>query len=238
MLRGEVDQRAPRLHGIGGAGRVIRINHHQRTRSRRDQTVEYGRHPAASQLLEGPVKHGPRADLCEHRGVKRVGRNGNQDLVTGPCERRQRQLDPFGCARRDDHPVGMHRHAAADAFRRHRFARLEDPRRWRVAVVAIAHRALDGVDHVLGGAEAKEDGIANIEVANLPSRGLDLPRLRNNVANGIAEATHAFGDRNRGRHSRHHLWIVAPSAMRLRSKDEAGLLRSNSVIRCGAQVPP
>ena len=98
---------------------------------------------------------------------------------------------PFGCAGRDHHAIGGHRHAALQALGGDRLARRQDADRRRVAVVAVAHRALDRLDHVRRRPEAERDRIADIEVADLPPGRLDLPGLGDDVPDGVHEAADA-----------------------------------------------
>ena len=92
-------------------------------------------------------------------------------------------------------------HSAATASRA---ARMPDRR--RIAVVAVAHRALDRLDHVGRRLESEDDRIADVQVPDLPAGGFDLPRLGDDVADGVDEAADAAGDGNAdGRAPRSHV---------------------------------
>jgi hypothetical protein len=51
--------------------------------------------------------------------------------------------------------------------------------------MAVRHRTLNGVYHVLWRLESERYGIADIEVANTSAAGLNGPCLGNDVANRI-----------------------------------------------------
>ena len=142
----------------------------------------------------GPIEDRAGANLREDRRVERIGRHRDQNLVARPGQRRQRELDAFGRAGRNDDAIGRHRHAALVAFGGDRFARREDPDRRRIAVVPVPHRALDGLDHVRRRPEPEGDRIADIEVADFPAGGFDFPRLGDDVPDGVDEAADAAGD--------------------------------------------
>ena len=139
-----------------------------------------------------------RSDFREHRGVKRIRRDRNEDLVAWPRERRQRKLDPFGRAGRDHHAIGRHRHAALNALRRDRLTRREDAHRRRVAVVSVPQGPLDRLNHVRRRLEPEFDRIADIEVPDFPPGGFDLVRFRDDVPDGIHEAARRGGNRDDG----------------------------------------
>ena len=144
----EVEQRAPGRRGAARAGRVVRVDHDERARGRRDeaaQVIEVG-HPAARRI-EAVVAR-PRAELGEYRREQRVGRQRHQHFAALVDERRQRKLDTFRRARGDEHAIGRHRKAPGGVLGRDRLARRRDSRRGSVPIVAVAHRALDGFDQV------------------------------------------------------------------------------------------
>ena len=86
------------------------------------------------------------------------------------------------------------REALARELGRDRFARRRDARRRAVAVVAVAHGALDGGDQVRRRLETERVGVANVQVAHAEAGGLDALRLEDDVADGVAEAVDAARD--------------------------------------------
>ncbi len=96
---GELDERASRRFRIHGAGRIVRVDEHDRACCRRDQSphVVEVRHPVPRRV--GAVVDGARAELAEHRGVERIGGRRHEHLVAGVRERAQRELDAFRRAR-------------------------------------------------------------------------------------------------------------------------------------------
>ena len=153
------------------------------------------RHPPARGIR--PVEPRARADLREHRRVQRVGRHRHEHFAAGVDHRRQGELDAFGGAGGEEHAIGAHGEAARRVLGRHRLARRRQTRRRAVAVVAVAHRAFDGLDEVERGVEAEGDGVADVQIADtLPGR-LDPLRLGNDVSDGVREAVDALSDRNR-----------------------------------------
>jgi hypothetical protein len=64
--------------------------------------------------------------------------------------------------------------------------------------VAVAHRALDRLDHVRRRLEPEGNRVADIEVADLLAGRLDLSRLRDDVADGVDEAADAARDGDGG----------------------------------------
>ena len=100
----------------------------------------------------------------------------------------------FRRARRDEHAIGRDREAAAGELGRHRFARRRDARRRAVAVVAVAHGALDGGDQVRRRLEPERVGVADVQIAHAAAGGLDALRLSHDVADGVAEAVDAARD--------------------------------------------
>jgi hypothetical protein len=194
----QLDQRPAHVGRICGARGIVGIDDHERARRRRHPPLDVVqvRQPAVRGIR--PVVDRSRADLGEHGGVERIGRRRHEDFVARLRQRGQRQLDAFGRARGDQHAVGRDRHAAARQLAGHRFTGGVDADRGLVAVVAVAHRALDRLDHVRRRLEAEGDGVADIEVADLASRGFDLFRLDDDVPDGVAEAVDAARDRDRG----------------------------------------
>ena len=97
------------------------------------------------------------------------------------------------------------------------FPRGRDAVRGQVAVVAVRHRPLDGVYHVLRRLKSKRHGISDIEVANAHAAGLNRPCLGNDVADRIRKAVDPCRDGNRSRclrrqHSRSILHGALPPA--------------------------
>ena len=72
-----------------------------------------------------------------------------------------------------------------------------DARRRAVAVVAVAHRLLDGLDQVRRRLEAERDRVADVQVLHRLAGGLDFLRLGDDVADGVGEPVDAAGDRER-----------------------------------------
>jgi hypothetical protein len=54
--------------------------------------------------------------------------------------------------------------------------------------MAVAHRALDGRNHVRRRAEPERDRVADVQVTNPCSRGLHSLRFDNDISDGVTEA--------------------------------------------------
>ena len=114
VLLGDVDQRPPHLVGINRAGGVVGIDHHQRARLRGDDPLEVLQIRLPPVGVVGPVVHGGRADLRQHRGVQRIRGRGDEHLFAFVHDRGQRELDAFRSAGGDEHAIGgRSRHRAA-----------------------------------------------------------------------------------------------------------------------------
>ena len=206
VLFREIDQRAAGFGRICRAGRVVRIDDDKRPRRRGDEAAHVFdvRLPAFRRI--GPVEHGAGANLREHRRIEGISGYGNQHFVTRARHGGQCELDALGGAGGDHHPIRRHRHAALQALGRDRFAGRQDADRRRVAVVALAHRALDRFDHVRRRPKAERDRIADVQIPDLPPGRLDLTGLGDDVPDGIDETADpgvdANGSRGAGRHRR------------------------------------
>ena len=82
-------------------------------------------------------------------------------------------------------------------------AGVENARRRRVTVVAVAHGPDHRLDEVRRRLEAEGDRVADVEVAYSLTRGLDFTCLGDYVPDRVGEAAHARGDRNGGRNNSH-----------------------------------
>ena len=135
-------------------------------RGRRDEAVhviEIGR-PSARRI--GAVEAGARAELREHRRVQRIRRHRHQHVAVLVDDRAQGQIDRFRRAGGDEHAVGGDRESAGRVLVGDRFTGLGEAGRRSVAVVAVAHRALDRGDEVRRRLESERDRIADVEIAN------------------------------------------------------------------------
>ena len=166
MTVGQLDHGASGFERIARARRVVRVDHDERARLRRDQAshVVDVRHPPAVRV--GAVEHGSSADFREHSRVQWIGRHWDQNVVARLGERGQRQFDPFRRARRDYHTVGRHRHSPPVTFGRDRLASRQDADRRRVAILATANRPVDRFNEVRRRFEAERNRVADIKVAD------------------------------------------------------------------------
>jgi hypothetical protein len=64
-------------------------------------------------------------------------------------------------------------------------AGFENARGGQIAVVAVSHGALGGLDEVRGGLISERDWIADIQISDAPSECFDRPRFRNDVTNRV-----------------------------------------------------
>ena len=124
---------------------------------------------------------------------------GTSTSPSGVDERRQRELDAFRRAGRDEHAIGVDRKAACRELRGDRFARRREALRRPVAVVAVAQRALDGLDQMRRRLEIERDRVADVEVSHAHAGRFDPLRFGDDVADGVGETVDALGDRNRRR---------------------------------------
>ena len=195
---GDLDESPAHFSGIRRPGRIVRIDDDERTRRRGDETANVieVRKPAAIRV--GAVERRRGTNLREDGGVERIGRDGDEHLVAGPSQRGQRQLDPFRGSRGDDHAVGRHLHPASRAFRGNRLPSGRDPDRGRIAVLAVAHGALDRLDHVGWRPETERNGVADVQIANFAAGGFNFLGLGNDIADGVDEPGHPGGHRDRG----------------------------------------
>ena len=189
-----------------------------------------------------PIEHRPRADLGEHGGIERIRRHRDQHFVARPRERGEGELDAFRGPRGDDHAIRVERHAAPRALGGDRFARRRDADRRRVAVVPVADGAFDRLDEVRRGAEPEGDRVADVQVADLAAGRLDLPRLRDDVADGVDEAADAAGNRDRGGRAGQASGILPATASERRvtgavSWRALGYARGKSVTACKSDRP-
>ena len=138
-----------------------------------------------------------RPELAEHRRVEGIGRHRHEDFVPAVADDAEREVDALRGPGREHDPLGRYLQSALAELRGHRGARLADARGGSVAVVAVAHGALDRLDQVRGGPETEEHGVADVQVPHAAAARLDRPRLRDDVADGVVEAGAATGDGNR-----------------------------------------
>ena len=167
-----------------------------RARRRRDelaQFVDVGR-PSACRIAA--VVAGPGPELGQHRRVERIGRHRHQHFALLVDQRGERKVDRFRRAGGDEDAIARDRETARREFLGDRFARRGDPRRGAVAVVPVAHRALDRGDEVRRRLEPEGDRVADIQVADPRSLRFDALGLGDDVADGVREAVDAVGDRN------------------------------------------
>ena len=60
--------------------------------------------------------------------------------------------------------------------------------RGRIAILPASDRCFDGVDQVRRSLEAEDDGIADVEIPDLPSGCLNLLGLRHDIADCVDKA--------------------------------------------------
>jgi hypothetical protein len=63
--------------------------------------------------------------------------------------------------------------------------------------VTVAHRALDGLDEMRRRVEPERHRVADVEVPDTDALRLDRSCLRHDLANGVGEAVHPRGNRDR-----------------------------------------
>jgi hypothetical protein len=201
---GDLEQRQPRLVGVGGAGRVVRVDHDQRARPRGDEAAHVVEVGLPAMRCVCPVEDGARPDLGEHGRVQRIGRSRHEHFVPRLGQGGQRQLDPFRRARRDHYAVRRHRHAPADTLGGDGVPRGRDPDRRGVPIVTVAQRPGDRLDHVRRRLKTKGNGIPDVEIPHPRAGRLDPFRLRDNVPDGVGEPLDAAGDGDHGGSSGGH----------------------------------
>ena len=145
----------------------------------------------------GPIVDAARPELAEDRRVEGVGGHGHEDFVPAVAEDAEREVDALGSPGREHDALGRYLQPAGAELRGHRGARLADARGGSVAVVAVAHRALDRLDQVRGRLETEEHRVADVQVPYAAAARLDRPRLGDDIADGVVEAGVATGDGNR-----------------------------------------
>jgi hypothetical protein len=187
VLVRDLHQRATDVGRVGGAGWIVGIDDDERAGAWRDQTAHVldVRHPSLRGI--GAIKNRTRADLRQNRRVQWIGRYRDQHLVARFCQRGERQLDTLRRSRRNDHPVRRDRHTALGAVRGDRFTSRKDTDRRGIAVVPASDRSVDRFDEVRRRLEAKDDRIADIEITHSASGGLNLSRLRHDIADCVDE---------------------------------------------------
>ncbi len=199
MLLGELDDRELRFARIDRAGRVVGIDQDQRARAIGDQALDVIEIGLPAVVGIGAVEHRLRPDFGDDRRVERIGRHRHEHFVVGIDQRVEGDLDALGRAGGEQHAIGIDREATCTEVVGDGFARLDDARRRRVAVLPEAHGAVDGLDQVRRSGESSRDRVPDVQVADGPPGSLDLPRLGHDVADRVAEAVDPTGDRNRRR---------------------------------------
>ena len=191
----ELQHRLAYRRRVGRAGRVVRIDRHNRASVRchqRREVIEIG-NPAAFGI--GVVILRPRAELGDDRRVQRVGRHRHEHFTVFVEQCRQREFDRFGCSRGDEDAIRRNRPALARLFLRDGLTRRQDAGGWSVAVMPVAERSLDGDDQMFGWLKAEGARVTHIEITHLPAGGFDTLSLDHDVANRVREAADAGRDR-------------------------------------------
>ena len=197
MLFRNIDQRAAHRGGVHGARRVVRIDHDEHARLRRDQAAKVVevRQPVASGIRAVVPGLGPH--LGQHGGIERVGRRGHEHLLALADQRIQREIDGFRRARRDQHAIRRNRHAAVAVIGGDRFARGRNPRRRQISVVPVPDRRYHRLHEMRGRLEPEGHRVADVEVADARATSLDRLGFRHDVADRIGKAVNAGGYRHR-----------------------------------------
>ena len=97
------------------------------------------------------------SQLAKHRGVKRVIGTGGEHVLSGIDQRSQANV----------HRLTHALDALARGFGANCAQRFLDARRWRVAVLTIAHCLVHRFDQVLWSLEIEVDGVADIQRKDL-----------------------------------------------------------------------
>ena len=142
--------------------------------------------PAAAGI--GSIENGPRADLRKHSCVQWIGRDRHEDVIARFGQGGERQLDAFGRPGGNHDPVRRDRHSPPLAVGGNRFPRRRNADRRRIAILPASDRCFDGVEQVRRSLEAEDDGIADVEISDLPSGCLNLLRLRHDIADCVDKA--------------------------------------------------
>ena len=177
---------------MGLFGSIITIARVAGVTSRRSSSTS-GAHPRAGSQ---PVEARPCPELGQHRRVQRIGRHRHEHFAVLVDERGQHEIDRLRGAGRDEDAIARDREPARGEFLGDRFARRRDAGRRSVAVVAVAHRALDRGDEVRRRLEPERDRVADVEVADPRALRFDALRLGDDVADRVREAVDSAGDRD------------------------------------------
>ena len=102
------------------------------------------RQPAVIRI--SAIEDRARANLGQDRRIQRVRGHGHKDFVPGFGQRGERQLYALGCPGGNDDTIRRDRHLAPLALGSNGLPGGGNADRWRVAIVAVAHRALDRFD--------------------------------------------------------------------------------------------
>jgi hypothetical protein len=121
----------------------------------------------------------------------RIGRPRHEHGVAGVDKSCQRKLDPLGRTARDQDAVGNRRKPLSRPVFGNCRAGFRNAWRRDVPVLVVACRAHHGVYERRWRPEAERDRVADVEVPDLPARGLDLPGFRDDIANRVREALDA-----------------------------------------------
>ena len=182
MALGDPHERREHLAAVDRARRIVRIDHDERARARRDQRLE--RHQVRVEVLRLGARIVDRLAAVEHRrgGPERVIRARDQHLVANVEQAAQREVDELAHAVAHEHVVGAHvRDAAALLLHHDRFAGREDA--LLVAVGLARGEVLDHREpHRLGRAQPEEPRIADVQLDDLVALMLELERAPRELA--------------------------------------------------------
>ncbi len=206
MLARDLDQRLEHRLLVDRAGRIVRVDHYQRARARRDlraQVVEVGL-PAAA--LVAQVMHRLAAAQVHRRGPQRVVGRRDQHVIAVVDQALHRHHDELGDAVADVDVVDVD---AGDAellvILHDRLARRVDTLR-----VAVALRLRDVVDHVaqdfLGRVETPRRRVADVELDDPVAFFLEPLRFsQHRAANVVADLVELDRFQDRARRVRRQL---------------------------------
>ncbi|CAG7022845.1 hypothetical protein PICSAR15_04119 [Mycobacterium avium subsp. paratuberculosis] len=178
VLARQIDHLAQDFAAVHRAGRVVRVDHHQRLGALGDLGFQIGDVGLPALRLVAQVVHGGAAGQRGRRRPQRVVRRRDQHLVAVVEQRLQRHRDQFGHAVAQVDIVDVEAGEPVDQLVAgdHRPARGQDALR-----VGVALGVRQGLDHVahddVGRLEAERRRVADVELEDAVSLGLQPRRV-------------------------------------------------------------
>src|ERR1700730_16279023 len=174
------------------AGRIIGIDQNDGASAPVDLMLNVDQIRLPAVVFVQVVRSDRNAKFAQHRRIQGIIRTGSQNVLAGIDQGSKRYVYGFAGARSHERILDRG-NAFACRLAANRLQRFRNAGRRGIAILALPHCFIDGLDQMRRSLEIKNVGITDVERQDLVALTSDLVGNRRQVADGVADVVETLG---------------------------------------------